>query len=93
MRKPFRETSSHATRQGTLGHSRQSKLAEPLWTDLDLKSGTGVRELISAFFSLFFSRDEMSTVQTETVLSFMIGWKIRPVRGALQILYWEETGI
>ena len=39
----YQETSSHATRQGTLGHSQ---LAEPLWTDHGLKSGIGVRELI-----------------------------------------------
>ena len=39
----YQETRSHATRQGTFGHS----LAEPLWTDPDLKSGISVRELIS----------------------------------------------
>ena len=39
----YQETSSHATRQGTLGHSQ---LAEPPWTDPGLKSGTRVRELI-----------------------------------------------
>ena len=39
------ETSSHATRQGTL--SQSSQLAEPLWTDPGLKSGTSLRELIS----------------------------------------------
>ena len=42
----YPETSSHATRQGTLGHSRLSS-AEPLWTDPGLKSGINVRELIS----------------------------------------------
>ena len=41
----YQETSSHATRQGTLGQS--SQLAEPLWTDPGLKSGISVRELIS----------------------------------------------
>ena len=45
-REPIRETSSHATRQGTLIHSR-SQLAEPLWTDPGLKNGSGERELIS----------------------------------------------
>ena len=53
----YPETSSHATCQGTLGHSRpnlsrkiwpqSSKLTEPLWTDPSIKSGTSVRELIS----------------------------------------------
>ena len=38
----YQETSSHATRQGTL-----SQLAESLWTDPDLKSGISARELIS----------------------------------------------
>ena len=38
------ETSSHATRQGTLVHCQ---FAEPLWTDPDLKSGFGVRESVS----------------------------------------------
>ena len=42
----LRETSSHGTPQGTLGHSRLSSL-EPLWTDRGLKSGISVRELIS----------------------------------------------
>ena len=37
----YQGTSSHATRKGTLGHSR------PLWTDPGLKSGNSVRELIS----------------------------------------------
>ena len=40
----YQETSSHATRQGTLGQS--SQLAEPLWTDPGLKSGISVRKLI-----------------------------------------------
>ena len=40
----YQETSSHSTRQGTLGHNR---LAEPLWTDPGLKSGISLRELIS----------------------------------------------
>ena len=44
----YQETSSHATRQGTLGHSR-SQLADPPWTDPGLKSGISVRELISAY--------------------------------------------
>ena len=35
------------TRQGTTGHSRLSQLVEPPWTDPGLKSGIGVRELIS----------------------------------------------
>ena len=38
-------TSSHATCQGTLGHSRFS--SQPLWTDSGLKNGISVRELIS----------------------------------------------
>ena len=41
----YSETSSHATCQGTFGQS--SQLAEPLWTDPDLKSGISVHELIS----------------------------------------------
>ena len=40
------ETSSHATGQGTFGHSRVL-LAEPLWTLPGLMSGIRVRELIS----------------------------------------------
>ena len=48
------ENSSHLTRQGTLVHGRisslilaqSSQLAEPLWTDPGVKSGTSVRELI-----------------------------------------------
>ena len=43
----YPETSSHATRQGTLGQS--SQLAEPLWTDPGLKNGISVCELISIF--------------------------------------------
>ena len=46
----YQETSSHATRQETLGQS--SQLAEPLWTDPGQKSGTSVRELIS--LKIFF---------------------------------------
>ena len=42
----YLETTSHATRQGTLGHSRVS-IAEPLWTDPGLKSGISVREQLS----------------------------------------------
>ena len=42
---PYHETSSHATRQGTL--SQLSQLSEPLWTDSGLKSGISVLELIS----------------------------------------------
>ena len=41
----YQETSSHATRLGTLGQS--SPLAGPLWTDPGLKSGISLRELIS----------------------------------------------
>ena len=41
----YLETSSHQTRQGTLGQSYQ--FAEPLWTDPGLKSGISVCELIS----------------------------------------------
>ena len=37
----YRETGSHATRQGTLGHSRLRSLSR-------LKSGISVRELIPA---------------------------------------------
>ena len=44
-----RETSSHATRQGTLGHSRLAELAEPLWNDIGVKSGISVLELISTY--------------------------------------------
>ena len=42
---------SHATRQGTLVHSRLSSPHEPLWTDpgLQEKSGTGAREPISSY--------------------------------------------
>ena len=36
----YQETNSHATRQGTLGHSS-------LWTDPGLRSEISVRELIS----------------------------------------------
>ena len=43
----MKKTNSHATRQGTLGHSPRTQLAEPLWTDPGLKSVTGVSELIS----------------------------------------------
>ena len=45
----YQETSSQAIRQGTLGHSRLSSRAEPLWTDPGLKSGISVRELISIY--------------------------------------------
>ena len=38
----YQETSSRATHQGTLG-----QLAEPLWTDPDLKSGISLRELVT----------------------------------------------
>ena len=41
----YPETSSHATDQGTLGHSRLSSLSS--WTDPSVKSGISVRELIS----------------------------------------------
>ena len=41
----YPETGLHATCQGTLNQS--SQLAEPLWTDPGIKSGTSVRELIS----------------------------------------------
>ena len=41
----YPETSSRATCQGTLGHSRFS--SQPLWTDSGLKNGISVRELIS----------------------------------------------
>ena len=41
----YQETSSHATRQGTLGHSRLSSLSH--WTDSGIKSGISVPELIS----------------------------------------------
>ena len=41
----YQETSSHATRQGTLGQS--SQLAKPLWTDPGVKNGISVRKLIS----------------------------------------------
>ena len=40
----YQETSSHATRQGTLCQS--SQVAEPLWTDPRLKSASA-RDLIS----------------------------------------------
>ena len=43
----YQETISHAARQGTLGHSRLTQVAKPLWTDPGLKSGISVRELIS----------------------------------------------
>ena len=39
----YQETSSHAIRQGTLGHS----VAKPLWTDPGLESGISVRQLTS----------------------------------------------
>ena len=41
----YQETSSHATRQGTLGHSRLSPLRE--WTNSGVKSEISVRKLIS----------------------------------------------
>ena len=41
----YQETSSYTTRQGTQPQS--SQLAEPLWTDPNLKTGINVRELIS----------------------------------------------
>ena len=41
----YQETSSHATRQGALGHNRLSSLSQ--WTDPGLKSGISVLELIS----------------------------------------------
>ena len=42
----YQETSSHATRQGTL--SQSSQLAEPPGTDPGLKIRISLRELISA---------------------------------------------
>ena len=41
----YQETSSHSTRQGSVGQS--SQLTEPLWTNPGLKSGISVHELIS----------------------------------------------
>ena len=41
----IRKTSSHATRHGP--RLQSSQLAEPLWTDPSLKSGIGIRELLS----------------------------------------------
>ena len=41
---PIGETSSHATRQVNVC-PRSSRLAEPLWPDPALKSGTGMRDL------------------------------------------------
>ena len=43
----YQETSSHASHQGTLGHSQTFQLAEPLWTDPGQTRGISVRELIS----------------------------------------------
>ena len=43
----LRKTNSHATRQGTLSHSRLSSLS-PLLTDPGLTCGIGVRKLISS---------------------------------------------
>ena len=48
--KPLRDMSSHSTCQGT----QSLQLAEPLWTDLGLKSGSGVHELLVTSFSFFF---------------------------------------
>ena len=45
----YQETSSHATRQGTLGQSQSSQLVEPLWTDPGLKSEISVHGLISTY--------------------------------------------
>ena len=43
----YQETSSHANRQGTFGHSRLSSLSHSLSTDPGLKSGISVCKLIS----------------------------------------------
>ena len=46
--KTYQETSSHATRQGILGHSRLSSLSR-CGLILAQKSGISVRELISTY--------------------------------------------
>ena len=43
----FQKTSSHATRQGTLDHSRLSSLSHSGLTDLGVESGISVHKLIS----------------------------------------------
>ena len=69
----YPETNSHATCQGTFGHSRQ-KLGESLWTDAGIKSGISVRELIS---TLKKSRNillKSSQARKEVTKSFQSTW-------------------
>ena len=64
------EMSSHTTCQGTLG--QLSQLAEPLWTDSDLKSGISVHELISTiqqYNRSFSSRQPPSIKLTQDKLA------------------------
>ena len=56
----YQETNSHATCQGTLGHSCQ--LAEPLWIDPGLKSGISVCELISTLKKKAQAGNELSNI-------------------------------
>ena len=54
------------TRQGTTGHSRLSQLVEPPLTDPGLKSGIGVRELISTLKEIAQARKESSRLPTRS---------------------------
>ena len=56
----YQEMSSHATRQGTLSHSRLSSLGHCMWTDPGLKSGISVRELIFTYILKIKKKKKLS---------------------------------
>ena len=66
----YQETSSHVTRQGTLGQS--SQLAEPLWTDPGLKGGISVHKLISILNKTNKQKRERKKVQMGNKLSSIL---------------------
>ena len=70
----MKKTNSHATRQGTLGHSPRTQLAEPLWTDPGLKSVTGVSELISTdiYIYIYELHYDRRSLATNTSVAFVV---------------------
>ena len=64
-------------------HLQSSQLAEPLWTDPDLKSGISVRELISAKTNKAQAGNELSNIlpnssQTKVGITRHTTWDILP---------------
>ena len=74
----YQESSSHATRHGTLRQT--SQLAEPLWIDPGIKSGISVRELIFTFKKAQ-AGNEWSNILTKSSQA----WKKPPSRICLMI--------